>query len=407
MRNLLLIVALFLAFQVQAKVRKALYVIMDGVEPHFLEYVHPQTIFDIAKTGSYAHAYCGGEVGKPNQTVTISAVGYTNILTGTWMNKHHVLGNSNIETNYNYWNIFRIAKAQKRPLKTAVFTSWTDNVTYLVGVNRADNGNLKVDEIVDSLDLDNTLFPHQPLDRQIYDIDSTVCDRAASCIRDKAPDLSWVYLWYTDDAFHNKGFGDYSKTYLLKEDEQLKKIWEAIKYREKVYDEEWMLIVTTDHGREQRGYSHGGQSETERNIWISTNIKNVNEHFHSADLSQVDINPTLCRWLSMDVPQDVLWEQEGMPFIGKVDIDHLRSYQYDHHVVLTWKPLTHQGDADIYMATTNNFKNGKADKWIKMGSAPVKNGKFVIDLPDQLSSKFLKFVVETPNNHLSRWFYLK
>ena len=58
----------------------------------------------------------------------------------------------------------------------------------------------------------------------------------------------------------------------VKRKEQLNKpIWEAVKYREKEFEEEWMVIVTTDHGRTESGYGHGGQSERERSCWIATN----------------------------------------------------------------------------------------------------------------------------------------
>lgn len=99
----------------------------------FLHQTRPATIFDIASTGSYADAYAGGEVSALSQSPTISAIGYTNILTGTWINKHNVQGNSNIKTNYNYWSLFRIAKAQQRDVKTALFSSWADNRTLLIG----------------------------------------------------------------------------------------------------------------------------------------------------------------------------------------------------------------------------------------------------------------------------------
>lgn len=404
LKHILIALACMATLTGQAKTRKALYVIMDGVEPHFLESVRPTTVFDIAAAGHYGRAFCGGEVGQPNQTVTISAVGYTNILTGTWQNKHNVLGNSDIHTNYNYWNIFRIAKEQARPVKTAVFTSWTDNRTLLVGEGQPGNANLKVDYIVDGMDLDTVRFPKKPMDLQIYDIDSTVCARAADCVRQEAPDLSWVYLWYTDDAFHIKGFGDFSKDYLLRTDRQLRKIWDAVRYREQRFDEEWMVIVTTDHGREQRGYNHGGQSETERSVWVSTNVKNVNRHFFSPDLSHVDINPTLCRWLGFQVPQQVLWEQEGIPFIGPVDIAHLRTMGYDNKVILSWTAYAQEGNADIYVAVTNGFKEGKEDRWIHLGTVAVTDGKFVADLSQVPASKFYKFVVATPHNHLSRWY---
>lgn len=402
-----IICLLLVTLPMSAGKRKAVYVIIDGVEKHFLQDVHPKTIFDIAQRGNFGRAYCGGEIGTPNQTITISAVGYTNILTGTWMNKHHVVSNSDIQTNYHYWNIFRIAKEQSFPVSTAVFSSWTDNVTKLVGVGHPGNANLKVDYVYDGYDLDSIRFPKKPEDRQIYDIDSTVCHQAAQCIKDKAPDVSWVYLWYTDDAAHLHGFGDCYRDYLLCEDRQLQKIWEAVQYREKKYGEEWMVIITTDHGRDLLGYDHGGQSETERNIWLTTNVKDVNPHFQSADLSQVDINPTICRWMGFHVDPDVAWEQEGIPFIGDVDIDHLRLLRYENKVKLSWDYYHPNVPVTIYASATNHFKDGGKDTWIEVGKTEAGKGYDWVDLSRLEKSKFYKFTVVAPHNHLSRWYVLR
>lgn len=106
---------LFCLCSAQAKTRKAVYIVLDGIPADYIERVRPTHIFDIARQGGYARAYTGGEVGGYSQTPTISAIGYMNILTGTWMNKHRVNGNSNLKPNYNYWSIFRLAKAQKKP----------------------------------------------------------------------------------------------------------------------------------------------------------------------------------------------------------------------------------------------------------------------------------------------------
>lgn len=383
---------------------KVIFVIIDGVEPHFLLDTHPPTILDIAGNGNFGYAFCGGQVGTPNQTTTISAVGYANILTGTWMNKHNVLANSDINANYNYWNIFRIAKEQKRTVTTAVFTSWTDNITKLVGADGFSNNRLRVDYPYAGYDLDSKRFPHKPDELQLYDIDSTVCVDAARCIEEKGPDVSWLYLWYSDDAGHFTGFSSFTQQYLLAEDRQLAKVWEAVKERERKYGENWMVIVTTDHGRDMMGYDHGGQSETERNIWISTNVKDVNAHFRSPDLSQVDINPTICRWMDFNVDRDVLWEQEGIPFIGPVDIDHLRTYRYGESVVLQWNVYNDRTQVDIYVATTNNFKNGGSDKWTKVACVPASDGRYTVDLSQLSKSSFYKIVVAAPHNHLSAWY---
>lgn len=170
----------------------------------FLHQTHPATIFDIASTGSYADAYAGGEVGALSQSPTISAIGYTNILTGTWMNKHNVQGNSNIKTNYNYWSLFRIAKAQQRDVKTALFSSWADNRTLLIGEGRPETNNVRVDYAYDGYDLDTLQFPRKPRELQIYDIDSVVIGNADICNLtttgfDNKVILKWQTLTSTTD----------------------------------------------------------------------------------------------------------------------------------------------------------------------------------------------------------------
>lgn len=92
-------------------------------------------------------------------------------------------------------------------------------------------------------------------------IDSAVTDAAAIIIRKNAPDLSWVYLEYTDDMGHMYGDGPKFKRAVIQADEFVGKIWEAVKFRKKNFNEDWLIIITTDHGRfANGGFKHGGQS---------------------------------------------------------------------------------------------------------------------------------------------------
>ena len=165
-------------------------------------------IREIASEGAYGRSYVGGTVGRYDETPTISAVGYTDLLTSTWLNKHNVPGNDNLSPNYNYPTIFRLAKDQKREVKTALFSSWIDNRTVLIGEGRQETGNLTIDYVYDGYELDREKFPDREYDLRIFDIDEHVSECAAQCIREQAPDLSWVYLWYTDDAGHIFGNGE-------------------------------------------------------------------------------------------------------------------------------------------------------------------------------------------------------
>lgn len=240
-----------------AKTKKAVYVILDGIPADVIERLDPPAIKAVAAEGGYSRAYCGGTVGRYDQTPTISAVGYNCILTATWANKHEVWDNSP-KPDYNYWSIFRIAKEQKKNFKTGLYSSWTDNRTVLLGEGLPETGNLKIDYVADGLDLDTKNYPKEKDDLHIFKIDEAISEAAAEGIRNDAPDMSWVYLWYTDDAGHYYGNGDFMDEYVMKADKQVERIREAVKYREANYDEEWLLIVTTDHGRGPDGYHHGG-----------------------------------------------------------------------------------------------------------------------------------------------------
>lgn len=387
-----------------SKTRKAVFIIIDGVPADMIERLNTPTINRIASQGAYARAYTGGEVGGYSQTPTISAIGYTNLLTATWLNKHNVGGNSNLKPNYNYWTIFRIAKEQKREYKTAIYSSWTDNRTVLLGEGKKETGHLKIDYVCDGFDLDTLRFPQKDKELHIFDIDEHVSKQAAQGIRNDAPDLSWVYLWYTDDAGHIEGNGSFFDEYTQKADLQIERIWQAVQYREKYFDEEWMVVVTTDHGRTESGYGHGGQSERERATWIATN-QQVNEHFRKGVLSITDITPSICRFMDFEVPRDVLWEQDGIPFIGPIDISQMKTLPHDNDIILSWKCLNAKAQVNIYIATDNQYKNGGKDNWIKIATVPAKQEQYNIKHQQIPPSKFYKIVIQTENNHLNRWIY--
>lgn len=383
---------------------KVLFAIIDGIPIDCIERLKPQTIMEIAREGNFCASYAGGIVGTDSQTPTISAIGYTNILTGTWMYKHQVKGNDNIHPNYNYPTIFRIAKDQSEPVTTAVYTSWTDNRTILLGEGLDATRNLKIDYIYDGYDKDNTRFPKEPGDTHIQKIDEQICKDAARCIAENAPDLNWLYLWYTDDAFHHNGNGKISDDAIMTADRLLAQVWESIKKREREYGEEWLVIITTDHGRDLRGFHHGKQSARERATWIATNTKKVNGHFKEGKLSQVDILPTICNYMQWQMDKDTSFELDGQSFMGKTDMDDLQLFPYDNTVDLQWTAGSRQETAGVYLSTSNDRFQGKNDRWEKIGDVPVKAGHYLVDLSKYPKSKIYKFAIMSRNTCLNRIF---
>jgi len=385
------------------KTRKAVLIVVDGIPAPTMERLQPPTLMAIARQGHYHRAYCGGEIGSYSETPTVSAIGYTNILTGTWMNKHNVTGNDNLSPNYHYPTLFRIAKDQQRPVTTALYSSWIDNRTVLLGENKDETRNLTIDYVFDGYDQDKTNYPDEKDDLHIQKIDGRVCQEAARSIRTDAPDLSWIYLWYTDDAFHAQGHGTVTDKAVMTVDEQLAPVWEAIQYRMREKDEEWLVIVVTDHGRTFDGHHHGGQSADERTVWMITNQRRTNRQFFRPTLSHVDINPTICQWMGFQVAEEVALERDGISFIGKTDIYDLKAEPYDNTVRLRWQHEGPNTTATVYIATTNDFSTGGHDKWQKVAEVPAKQEGMSIDLTQYGDSKFFKFAVKTPYVTLNRW----
>ena len=387
--------------------RKAVFIIVDGIPADVIEKLKPPVMNEIAGAHGYTRAHVGGMKGGYSESPTISAVGYNHVLTGTWTNKHNVWDNDIKNPNYNYWNVFRIARMAKPEIKTAIFSTWLDNRTKLVGEGLPAAGNIKIDYVFDGYEHDTVRFPHRKDHKYISDIDDLVATEAARTIEAEAPDLSWVYLEYTDDMGH--AFGDSPQFYDAIEaaDAQLGKIWKAISARQKEHGEDWLVVITTDHGRTQsNGKGHGGQSERERTTWIATNAKNTNAHF-TANPGAVDIAPTVLRHLGIDIPEDVKMEMDGIPFIGDIGLDNLKATRTKTGVTLSWRHIPGAtGTADVFMTDTNQFKTGKPDTYQKVGTVSVEKQSIELALPALSSGRrsVHKFVVKARDNWANTWY---
>jgi predicted AlkP superfamily pyrophosphatase or phosphodiesterase len=300
---------------VQAQNKKVLFIIADGIPASELEKANKPGFDAIIKNGAYLPCYVGGEKGGLSQSPTISAVGYNSLLTGTWTNKHGVVDNAIKNPNYNYPTIFKVFKEAYPNKKIGVFSTWLDNRTKLVGDGLAQTNYLHVDYHRDGYELDTLQFPHDKKAFYIHLIDEKVVTEASQVLKDSAPDMSWVYLEYTDDMGHRYGKSPELDTAISMLDKQIQKLMQAVSYREKNFKEEWLLIITTDHGRDAlTGKDHGGQSDSERNTWLIMNKKPAQEVVKTAI---VDIFPTIAAYLDIKLPLPVAQALEGVSLLRK------------------------------------------------------------------------------------------
>jgi hypothetical protein len=401
-----LVSVILLSFAAAAQKKKAIFVIVDGIPADLIEKLPTPALDSIAAGKGYKRAYVGGERGGYSQTPTISAVGYNTVLTGTWVNKHNVWGNDGKDIanpNYNYKTIFRLLKDNDSTKKEAVFSSWLDNRTRLVGENLPGTNNLVLDYKYDSLEYDTVTYPNDTTSMRMHLIDEAVVNKTTEVISKNAPDLSWVYLEFTDDMGHTYGDGPQFYNAIKMMDNQVSRIWKAIQYRKKNFNEDWLLVITTDHGRDSAtGKNHGGQSDRERSGWIVTNAKDLNGHFKEDSISIADIMPTIAKFLGLKIPAETLREIDGVSLVGRVGATNLTAAYQDRMLKVGWKKKTNTGNAKIWLATTNNFETGEPDEYKLLGEVPLAAEKAAFKVKESPDG-FYKIVLENSYNTLNSW----
>jgi predicted AlkP superfamily pyrophosphatase or phosphodiesterase len=179
-------------------------------------------------------------------------------------------------------------------------------------------GGYKFDFVADGFENDPAFQPALGYVERIQAVDAEVTAVAAKTLLESAPDLSWVYLQHTDDIGHRDGDGPSMDLAVRWVDARVSELWTAVQERGQQFaNEDWLVIVTTDHGRTStNGKGHGGQSARERTIWIASNSpRMVSPAERSAAI--VDIYPTIAEHMRFDMPEEAAAQLEGQSLLSK------------------------------------------------------------------------------------------
>lgn len=242
----LLAFALLVQMTFASQNRKVLIIGIDGCRSDALQQANTPNLDALITTGLFTYDawHCG---------ITVSGPSWSTIMTGTWWNKHGVSSNAYTGSNFNTYPYFTTrAKELKPSLQCVQVVEWapmSDNV-----YNDSWNKKLKTPD---------------------GDGASTAAV-AATEIVDPNLDCMFVYFDAVDLTGHSSGFSPTNPSYIQaieNVDDKVGIIINALHSRANYATEDWLVLVTTDHGG--TGTGHGGNSLQERQIWWIANGASV------------------------------------------------------------------------------------------------------------------------------------
>jgi hypothetical protein len=227
---------------------------------------------------------------------TVSGPSWSSIATGVWPDKHRVFGNDFRDHNLAAYPDFLTRLEQARPaLRTYAISDWRP-LTETPGP-----------VFTPAIDLRLTRDGYQEESWAIAD-DKITAD-AVDQLQRHHPDAAFVYLGNVDVVAHD---GDTDLRYraaVEKVDQQIGAMVAALEARPTYADENWLVMVTTDHGHVDGG-GHGGSSWQERQSFIIAAGGDIAPGALAFEPRTVDIAPTVLAHFGVAV--DPAWGLDGV-----------------------------------------------------------------------------------------------
>lgn len=244
-------------------VKKAIVIGYDGCRADALSLMtegKTSAIGYLTENGGHAVlSYCGGvKFPTINKQDTSTAPGWCSMLTGCWADVHGVTGNGIPKSN-DHLTLLTTLVENGTINDSAFYVSW--------GGHFSDSDSTYINErhYIEEKGLDVTL-------RRAGDDDGTKVNVLADVMQDDCSDFIFSIFEYPDHVGHDTGFN-------LANDEYVQAFYDAeatgmdvinaIEARDTFEEEDWLILITSDHG----GYNnwHGGPTKQERYTFIASN----------------------------------------------------------------------------------------------------------------------------------------
>jgi len=271
---------------------KVLLIGLDGVRVDKLREAATPHLDSLIAAGAFTGA---ARTGRP----TVSGPSWSSMLTGVWPDKHGVLGNEFSANRYTEFPDFltRMEQADSS-YGTYAVVDWPPLGT------PADGGPL-LSAAVDRIDF----FDGESLGYRTAD--SLSVEAAVEALAFMDIDAAFVYLGDIDVVGHQtSSLSPEYRAAIEWADTRVGMLLEAVAARRTLPREDWLILVSTDHGRTDAG-GHGGESDLEFQIFVLASGPSVQSGTIEGDVGIVDVAATALTHLG--VPIDPAWQFDGKP----------------------------------------------------------------------------------------------
>jgi len=276
--------------QEQALRKKVLLIGLDGVRVDVMAWVETPVIDSLAAAGFFSDE-------AKTRVRTVSGPGWSSMVIGARTDKHLVDDNDFAGNDYATYPDFLTRIERERPeLNTLAVTDWPPLGTTDSG------GPLFGDEIDVRITFDGEADGYRYAD-------SLSVEAAIRELRDTDVDAAFVYLGDIDVVAHETSSRSPQYRAAIEwADTRVGLLLEAVRQRPTYDEEDWLILMSTDHGRDDAG-GHGGTSPSETTIFFLASGPSVEPGRTDCPPEIVDVAVTALAHLGLGL--DPAWNLDG------------------------------------------------------------------------------------------------
>ena len=270
--------------------KKVLLIGLDGIRVDILAKADTPHIDALIAQGAFSDtAY--------TRMPTVSGPGWSSMTIGVWADKHGVMGNDFSDNDYAAYPDFLTRLEQVDPaFNTFAVLDWPPLGT------SASGGPMISDAIDVKINIDGDSLGYRVAD-------SLAVVAAVAHLANEGPDAAFVYLGNTDVIGHetNSLAPEYQAA-IETADGYVGALVAALKQRPTYAEEDWLILMSTDHGRRDDG-GHGGDSPLEHQTFYLASGPSAVHGTPAKPPNIIDVAVTALAHLGVDL--DPAWGLDG------------------------------------------------------------------------------------------------